>query len=130
AERMGGAVAEMGVLDVGGDDHAARPEAGDALELLRGGMRLDQRHRADEGEPAGVVGGPLRERIVQHPVPGDAGVERQAVAENVRPGADDLALDALLVEPGEALRYRLDQARAKGARPEPLVGMKCRTRPG
>ena len=51
----------------------------------------------------GVVGAPFRQRVVEHAMPGDAGVARQAVAEDVRPGADDLVVDALLVEPFVAL---------------------------
>jgi hypothetical protein len=36
------------------------------------------------------------------------------VAENVRPGADDLAIEALLVEPRAALRHRLDRRGKNG----------------
>ncbi len=44
-------------------------------------------------------------------MPGDAGVARQAVAEDVWPGADDLEIDALRIEPGMAFRHRLDEPR-------------------
>ncbi len=58
-----------------------------------------------------VVGGPFRQGVVEHAVPGDAVRERQAVAENVRPGADDLVVDFLIVHPFVPLRRRLDEAR-------------------
>ena len=61
-------------------------------------------------------------------MPGDACVGGKAVAEYVRPGADDLRLDALLVEPGAPLGDRLDQARKERAHLEAVVEMQRRRR--
>jgi hypothetical protein len=80
---------------------------------LRGRVRVGERHRRNPGEALGVVGGPFRQGVVEHAVPGDALFARQAVGEDVRPGADDLMIDALLIEPLVALGHRFDKAREK-----------------
>ena len=68
-----------------------------------------------------LSGGPFRQRVVEHPVPGDAGVVRQAIAEDVRPGADDLMVDVLLVHPFVAFRHGLDEAREERPHLEAVV---------
>ena len=69
---------------------AAGAEPAGAFEFARGGLWLGQRNGADPGEPISVVRTPRRQRVVEHPVPGDARVGGKAIAEDVRPGADDL----------------------------------------
>ena len=75
-----------------------------------------------------MIGAPFGERVVEHAVPGDAGLERQPVAENVRPGADDLQVDALLVEPGLAVGHRLDEPREERPHLEAVVELQRRRR--
>jgi hypothetical protein len=104
-------LADIDVLDVRRDDHAAGAESFGALKLSRRRLRIGQRHRADPGEALGVIGAPFGQRIVEQPMPLHAGIAAKAVAEDIRPGADDLQIDALLVEPDVPLRDRLDEAR-------------------
>jgi hypothetical protein len=47
-------------------------------------------------------------------VPGDAGVGGKTVAEYVGPGADDLLIDSLRVEPGASCGDRLDRRGKNG----------------
>ncbi|TMJ35561.1 MAG: hypothetical protein E6G86_19980 [Alphaproteobacteria bacterium] len=61
-------------------------------------------------------------------MPGDTGISGKAVAEDVGPGADDLSLDALRVEPGAPLGDRLDQARKERPHLEPVIKMQRRRR--
>ena len=49
-ERIEGKLADIGILDIRGNDHAAGAEPGGALEFLGGGIGLDQRNGADPGE--------------------------------------------------------------------------------
>ena len=99
------------------------PIAMAAFEFVRGGVGLRQRHRADPGEAVTVVGAPFRQRVVEHPVPGGARLGGQAITEDVGPGADDLQIDALLIEPGVALRHRFDQPRKERTDLEAVVEM-------
>ncbi len=59
-------------------------------------------------------------------MPSGARVRRKAVAEYVGPGADDLPVDALLVEPNVPLRDRLDQPRKERPDLEPVIEMQRR----
>src|SRR5438093_2959563 len=61
-------------------------------------------------------------------MPRDTSIGGKAVAEDVRPGADDLSLDALHVEPGAPLGHRLDQARKERPHLEPVIKMQRRRR--
>ncbi len=80
-ERLQRKFAQIGVLDVGGNDHAAGSEPGGALELRRRGLGLNERNGGDPGEPIRVVGAPRRQGVVEHPMPGDACIDGKAVAE-------------------------------------------------
>ncbi len=73
-ERIERKLAEIGVLDIGRDDHAAGADPGGALELFGGGLRVDQRNRAIQANRSELSAHHSRQRIVQHPMPGDAGV--------------------------------------------------------
>src|SRR5438132_1008306 len=61
-------------------------------------------------------------------MPRDTGIGGKAVTEDVRPGADDLSLDALRVEPGAPLGDGLDQARKERPHLEPVIKMQRRRR--
>jgi hypothetical protein len=61
-------------------------------------------------------------------MPGNAGGGSQAVTENVGPGADDLSVDALLVEPGAPRSDRLDQTGKERPHLEAVVEMQRRRR--
>ena len=104
-------LAEVHVLDVGGDDDADRAIVHRALKLGGGGFGVDERHRGDPREALGIVRGPFRQRVVEHAVPGDTVLAGQAIAEDVGPGADDLMVDVLFVHPFVALGDGLDKAR-------------------
>src|SRR5260370_29776112 len=52
----------------------------------------------------------------------------KAVAEKLRPGADDLLIDALLIEPGAPLGDGFDQAWKERAHLEAIVEMQRRRR--
>ena len=80
-ERVQRKLAEIGVLDVGGDDHAAGSEPDGALELRCRGLGLNERNGGDPGEPLRVVRVPRRQRVVEHPMPDDAGIGGEAVSE-------------------------------------------------
>jgi hypothetical protein len=68
-----------------------------------------------------MFGAPFAQRIVEHAVPCLARRRRQAIGENVRPGADDLTVDALLGQPGPARRGRLDQPRKERPHLEAVI---------
>ena len=129
-ERVERQLAEIGVLDIGGDDHAACAQVGGTFELLGSSFGSSQWNGGNPGKPIGIVRAPVRQRVIQHPVPGDARVDGEAVAENVRPSADDLQVDALLVEPSAPLRDRLDQPREERANLESVIERQSRRPPG
>jgi hypothetical protein len=58
-------------------------------------------------------------------VPQAAALRVQAVAEDIRPSANDLQVDSLLVEPLEAVDGWFDQAREERAHLEAVVEMYC-----
>src|SRR5262249_13414800 len=127
-ERVERKLAEIGVLDVGGDNDTAGSEPAGAFELGCRALGLNERNGGDPGEPIRVVRAPHRQRVVEHPMPGDAGVGGKAVPEWAGPGADDLLIDALLVEPGAPRRAGFDRAKKDGAPLEAVVKMHRRWR--
>src|SRR5581483_2991333 len=100
-----------------------------AGEFGCGILGVGQRHRADEAETLRRCRAPGRERVVEHAMPGGALLARQTVAIDVRPGGDELMVDALAIEPGDALLDRIDELREHRANFEAVVelqGRRCR----
>jgi hypothetical protein len=112
---------QNGSSGIGRDDHPNSAHADSAFEFVCGSLRLDQRNRAEPGKAIRIVGAPFGQRIVQRPMPGDTCVCGKAVTENIRPGTDDLQVDALLIQPGAPLLDRFDQARKEWADLEPTI---------
>src|SRR5262249_39374054 len=121
-------LAEIDVLDVGGDDHAARPDRHRTFSFLRRGLCSRERNRGDPGETIRIVHAPGRQRVVEHAMPGDARVGGKAIAEYIWPGADDLSVDTLRVQPSAPLGDGLDQARKKRPYLEAVIEMQRRRR--
>ncbi len=119
-ERVERDLAEIDALHVGSDDGADRAAADGAGKLAGRRLGIGHRHRCDPGE-LGVLRAPFAERIVEHAMPGLAGLRRQAIGEDVRPGAENLVVDALSGEPGAACLDRLDELREERAHLEAVV---------
>src|SRR5262249_26649049 len=96
--------------------------------FLRRGLGPLERNRRDPGEAIRIVRAPGRQRVVEHAMPGDTRVGDKAVAEYIGPGADDLSIDTLRVEPSAALGNWLDQARKERPYLEAVIEMQRRRR--
>ena len=114
-ERVERKLAEVHVLDVGGDDDAdraefepsARSSAAAASASVSGTDEIHEKRLALSAVHSASVSLSMRCQAMQ------CG-ERQAIAEDVRPGADDLVVDLLFVHPLVAFRDRLDQRGKNG----------------
>src|SRR5262249_13656962 len=86
--------------------------------------------RGYPGESIRVVRAPRRKRVVEHPVPGDTRLGGKTIAKYVGPGADDLSLDALCVEPSASCGGRLDEPGEERPHLEAVIEMQRRRGPG
>src|SRR5262245_60452627 len=127
-ERLERQLAEIDVLDIGGDDHAACPEQNGTRGFLRRGLCSRERNGGDPGEAIRIVHAPGRQRVVEHAMPGDARVGGKTVAKYIGPGADDLSLDPLRIEPSAPLGDGLVQARKDRPYLKAVIEMQGRRR--